>query len=80
MAVYGRGSEWRRWDLHDTPGAALEDKFGSWDEYVAEIESADPAIAVAGVTDYVTTRKCKTFPTYRVQGRMQNIILAVREI
>lgn len=81
MGVYGRGSEWRRWDLHvHTPGTALEDQFGSWDEYIAKIESANAAIAVVGITDYVTIRTYKIFQKYRVQGRMQNIILAIPNI
>ena len=34
-----RGSVWRRWDLHvHTPGNALNDQFGGWDEYLAAIE------------------------------------------
>jgi len=50
--MLSRGSEWRRWDLHvHTPGTALNDKFGSWDEYVAEI-NAQAAVRVIGVTDY----------------------------
>jgi ABC-type hemin transport system ATPase subunit len=81
MAVYGRGSEWRRWDLHvHTPGTALGDQFGDWDGYVAAVEAADPSIAVVGVTDYTTIRTYKTFLEYRAQRRMQNIILILPDI
>jgi hypothetical protein len=81
MTVYGRGSEWRRWDLHvHAPGTALEDQFGDWDEYVTEIERADPAIAVVGITDYASIQTYKTFLNYRGQNRMKNIILAFPNI
>lgn len=46
-----RGSEWRRWDLHvHTPGTALEDNYGTWEEYIAAI-AAQSAVRVIGVTD-----------------------------
>ena len=78
MQTYGRGSEWRRWDLHvHTPGTALEDQFGSWDDYVGAVEAADAAVAVMGVTDYVTLRSYKKFLEFRGKKRMRNIILAL---
>ncbi len=81
MGVYGRGSEWRRWDLHvHSPGTALNDQFGSWDEYIAAIESADPHIAVIGITDYATVRTYKKFLEYRGQRKMPKIILAMPNI
>src|SRR5215471_4910522 len=74
MAVYGRGSEWRRWDVHvHTPGTVLSDQFGSWDEFVNCIESADSTIVAIGITDYVTLDSYKRFLGYRAQSRMQNI-------
>ena len=49
-----RGSVWRRWDLHvHTPGTALNDQFGGWDEYLAAIER-QPDVKVMGVTDYMS--------------------------
>ncbi|HVT15663.1 MAG TPA: hypothetical protein VHQ90_05690 [Thermoanaerobaculia bacterium] len=85
IKTYGRGSEWRRWDLHiHTPGTALNDQFddsdGSWDEYLTEIEAADPQIAVIGVTDYLTLRGYKKLLAYRNQGRLQNIKLVIPNI
>jgi hypothetical protein len=72
----GRGSEWRRWDLHvHAPGTALNDQYGDWDECVASIEAADPSIAVVGITDYVGIEGYKTFLKYKQQGRMQNVAL-----
>ncbi len=50
------GSEWRRWDLHiHTPGTALNNQFGDWDECLAVIE-AQSEVRVLGVTDVLATR------------------------
>lgn len=68
VSDYPAGSEWRRWDLHiHTPETNKEDSyFGStteekWDAFYQNIanyvgDGSDPskAIAVMGVTDYVT--------------------------
>jgi energy-coupling factor transporter ATP-binding protein EcfA2 len=55
-ARYGRGSEWRRWDLHvHTPYSVLNNGFGGdFDRYATELFSRaiDEEIAVIGVTDY----------------------------
>lgn len=81
MALYGRGSQWRRWDLHvHTPGTALNDQFGSWDEYVSAIEDAHPQIAVVGITDYATLRSYKKFLEYHRKDRMPNFALAIPNI
>ena len=64
--VYGRGSEWRRWDLHlHAPGTTLADQFGDWDEFVEAVEAADPSIAVVGITDYASIRAYKAFKERR---------------
>ncbi|HEX4962248.1 MAG TPA: hypothetical protein VF173_15540 [Thermoanaerobaculia bacterium] len=79
--TYGRGSEWRRWDLHlHTPGTALNDQFGDWEEYLAAIEAVDDSIAVIGVTDYFTLRSYKAVLAYREQGRLSNISLIISNI
>ena len=79
--VYGRESEWRRWDLHiHAPGTTLEDQFGDWDEFVEAVETADPSIAVVGITDYASTRAYKVFKKRHDDGRMQNIALAIPNI
>ena len=68
ISVYPAGSEWRRWDLHiHTPETNKEDSYtGStpeekWDnfyrcisEYVGDGSDPSKAIAVLGITDYVT--------------------------
>lgn len=79
--LYGRGSEWRRWDLHiHAPGTALEDEFGDWDEFVDAVEAADPSIAVVGVTDYASIKTYRAFKARHDAGRMKNIALAIPNI
>jgi hypothetical protein len=79
--VYGRGSEWRRWDLHiHTPGTARADQFGEWDEFVAAVEAADPSVAVVGVTDYASINTYKIFKQYHDAKRMRNIVCALPNI
>ena len=78
---YGRGSEWRRWDLHlHAPGTTLADQFGDWDEFVEAVEAADPSIAVVGITDYASIRAYKAFKERHDDGCMQNIALAIPNI
>ncbi len=79
--VYGRGSEWRRWDLHThAPGTALADQFGDWDQFLDAVEAADPAIAVVGITDYSSINTYKTFKKHHDGGRMSNIAMAFPNI
>jgi predicted ATPase len=79
--VYGRGSEWRRWDLHlHAPGTALADQFSGWDDFVNAVEAADPSIAVVGITDYASINAYKAFKEYHNAGRMQNIAFAFPNI
>jgi hypothetical protein len=81
IKTYGRGSEWRRWDLHvHTPGTALNDQFGDWEEYLDAVEAVDGSIAVIGVTDYFTLRSYKAVLAYRGQGRLSNIGLVIPNI
>jgi hypothetical protein len=81
MAIFGRGSEWRRWDLHvHSPDTALEDGFGNWEEYVVAVEAADPNVAVIGLTDYSTIRTYKNILKFRAQGRMSNLALILPNI
>jgi hypothetical protein len=56
-------SEWHRWDPHiHAPGTALEDSFeDAWDEYLAKIDSATPAVVALGVTDYLSVRTYEEF-------------------
>ena len=75
---YPRGSEWRRWDLHiHAPGTALNDQFDSWEEYLATLESADAAVAVLGITDYLSLRGYKRVIAERAGGRLRGIALVI---
>ena len=75
-----RGSGWRRWDLHiHTPETALNDRFGSWDEYLAAIES-NPDVKVVGATDYMTIVNYSRLRAYKEQGRLANIELLIPNI
>ncbi|HEX5717454.1 MAG TPA: hypothetical protein VF179_14950 [Thermoanaerobaculia bacterium] len=81
IKTYGRGSEWRRWDLHiHTPGTALNDQFGDWEEYLAAIEAADGSIAALGITDYFTIRTYKTLLVYRQKRHLPKIDLILPNI
>ncbi|MBS4005545.1 MAG: AAA family ATPase [Afipia sp.] len=50
------GSRWLRWEPHiHAPGTVLNDQFkgtDSFEQYLAKIEAASPAIRALGVTDY----------------------------
>lgn len=81
IKTYGRGSEWRRWDLHiHTPGTALNDQFGDWEEYLTAIEAADGSIAALGITDYFTIRTYKTLLAYRQKRPLPKIELILPNI
>lgn len=53
------GAIWRRWDPHvHAPGTQLNDLFAGpdpWEDYVAKLEAATPALEVIGLTDYYNT-------------------------
>ncbi|MCL5801442.1 MAG: hypothetical protein M1283_02800 [Gammaproteobacteria bacterium] len=75
-----RGSEWRRWDLHvHTPETALNDQFGSWDEYLAEI-NAQTQVRVIGVTDYFLFGNYSKLKAYRADGKLPEIDLLIPNI
>lgn len=75
-----RGSEWRRWDLHiHTPGTALNDQFGTWDEYVAAIRARQD-IAVVGVTDYLSIDNYKRMRLEHEKSALGGIKLLIPNI
>lgn len=53
------GAIWRRWDPHvHAPGTQLNDLFSGadpWNDYLAKLEAATPALEVIGLTDYYNT-------------------------
>lgn len=75
-----RGSEWRRWDLHvHTPDTALNDQFGSWEEYIAAI-NAQSEVRVIGVTDYFLFDNYTKLKQYKLDGRLPEIDLLIPNI
>jgi ABC-type cobalamin/Fe3+-siderophores transport system ATPase subunit len=81
MPPYERGSEWRRWDLHiHAPDTAMANQFGTWDEYIHAISSADPSIVAVGITDYLTIRTYKTFLQHLGLGKLPNLALVLPNI
>ena len=68
MEINNRGSEWRRWDLHiHTPstvrndqyeGSTVEEKWNNFyqaiEDYVGDGTDPEKAIAVIGITDYLS--------------------------
>ena len=78
--MLNRGSEWRRWDLHvHTPDTALNDQFGSWDEYLTAVES-HPDVVAMGVTDYMSITNYSTLKQHKAKGRLKNIQLLIPNI
>lgn len=78
--MLARGSEWRRWDLHvHTPGTALNDQFGDWEEYLTAIESQND-VRVLGVTDYYSIANYSKLKQYKAQGRIPAIDLLIPNI
>jgi len=74
------GSQWRRWDLHvHTPGTALNDKFGDWEEYLAEIEGQSE-VRMLGVTDYLSITNYSKLRQFKVKGRIPQIDLLIPNI
>lgn len=75
-----RGSEWRRWDLHvHTPDTALNDLFGSWDEYLAAINGQNE-VRVIGITDYFLFDNYSKFKQHRENGKLAEIDLIIPNI
>lgn len=61
---YGRGSEWRKWDLHvHTPFTKLNNNYRKeenvWDLFCEKLEKSD--ISVFGITDYFSIENYITF-------------------
>lgn len=77
MTSYPRGSEWRRWDPHiHAPGTLLNDQFGGdWSGYFQKLDTANPAIAAIGITDYFCIRTYSEVKKYKESGSLPNIHL-----
>jgi energy-coupling factor transporter ATP-binding protein EcfA2 len=78
--MYPKGSEWGRWDIHvHTPDTILENRFGTWDEYLAVIE-AQRDVRVVGVTDYLSIANYSKLKLFKQAGRIANIDLLIPNI
>lgn len=78
-----RGSVWRRWDPHiHTPGTAMNNQFGrdAWDDYLTRIESAEPAIAALGITDYYSIDHYEQVLSHQNAGRLPAVGLVFPNI
>jgi len=74
------GSQWRRWDLQiHTPGTALNDQFGDWDEYLAAIE-AQTEVSVLGVTDYLSIANYSRLKQFKADGHIPDADLLIPNI
>lgn len=76
------GSSWRRWDLHvHTPESALNNQFGSWESYLAKLESFDRGlVSVVGITDYFSIDGYKKILTERGKGNLAKFDLVIPNI
>ncbi|AMZ75248.1 phosphotransferase [Pseudomonas fluorescens] len=69
-----RGSEWRRWEPHiHAPGTAMNNQFSgptAWEDYLAALECASPAIEAIAVTDYYVTDTYQEVLRHKAAGRL----------
>src|SRR5215469_12562964 len=78
--MYTAGSQWRRWDPHvHTPETVLNNQFGSWEEYLLEIENRDDVVAL-GVTDYMSITNYSKLKAFKDAGRIPKIALLIPNI
>lgn len=90
--MLGRGSEWRKWDLHVHTPASFEHNFkfadkteanqysdNIWDKYIDELERISD-IAAIGITDYFSIEGYKKVLDYKGNGRLANYNLILPNI
>jgi hypothetical protein len=74
-----RGSLWQRWDPHiHAPGTVLADLFEGpdvWEEYLALIEAATPAVVALGITDYWSIDLYEQVLEKKAEGRLPDVEL-----
>jgi len=77
--MLSRGSEWRRWEPHiHAPGTVMNNQFSgpsAWDDYLAALEHATPAIEALAVTDYYTTETYEEMLRHKATGRLPSVRL-----
>jgi predicted ATPase len=73
------GSRWHRWEPHiHAPGTLFNDQFGGpekFDDYLKELETANPPIRALGVTDYYLTDSYECILNAKTAGRLPNVQL-----
>lgn len=82
--MLSRGSVWRRWEPHiHAPGTVMNDQFkgpSAWDDYIAALEAASPAIEALAVTDYYVTDTYERVIQFKDSGRLPNVGLVFPNI
>lgn len=77
--MLNRGSEWRRWEPHiHAPGTAMNNQFSgptAWNDYLAALEKATPAIEAIAVTDYYLTDTYEEVLRHKALGRLPKAAL-----
>ncbi|WP_413213858.1 TrlF family AAA-like ATPase [Paraburkholderia kururiensis] len=77
--MMSRGSEWRRWEPHiHAPGTVMNNQFNgptAWEDYLAALENATPAIEAIAVTDYYVTDTYEAVCRHKVAGRLPGVKL-----
>lgn len=75
--MLSRGSVWRRWEPHiHAPGTVMNDQFkgpSAWDDYIAALEAASPAIEALAVTDYYVTDTYERVIQFKDAGHLPNV-------
>jgi predicted ATPase len=84
---YGRGSEWRKWDLHIHTPKSIIQKYGGdtpeiWEKFITDLENLPDDFKVIGINDYIFLDGYKEVLKYKQKGRLANIdlILPVVEL
>jgi hypothetical protein len=74
IEVINRGSEWHRWEPHiHAPGTVQADQYPTdgWELYLNALETASPALAAIGITDYCITRSYERVKAEKDKGRLK---------
>jgi energy-coupling factor transporter ATP-binding protein EcfA2 len=70
-AIWPKGSEWRKWDLHVHTPESFENQFSGWDDYLAALRAVE-GISVLGVTDYFFIDGYRKIRDLRAAGDLSN--------
>lgn len=79
MALFPKGSEWRKWDLHIHTPCSIQQKYGGdtpevWEKFITSLESLPEEVKVIGINDYYWLDGFLKVMEYRKkEGRLKNI-------